>query len=234
MMNKNILRSCAVLLLLLAVFCVVAFAAPFGHTAVFWLGFGFGAFALLFQLYIVYASRVNGDARSRFYGFPVLRVGACFLAAQMVASLAEMALARNLPAWPVLIVNTVLAALMLIGCITVEAVRDEALRQDAQVRRNTGGMRELQSLAASLAEACEEEELKKPLRELADALRYSDPVSSEQTELPEAQLRSRLEAIREGLAGGDSENVRRLCAKAMGDLAERNRICKLSKQGEGK
>ena len=87
------------LAILLAVFCAVAFAVPFARTAVFWLGFGFGIFALLFQLYIFKMADANGDARSRFYGFPIVRVGVGYLVIQFIASIIEMALAKLLPAW---------------------------------------------------------------------------------------------------------------------------------------
>ena len=91
-MKKNAMRGCTVLAILLAVFCVIAFAVPFARTKGFWLGFGFGLFAILFQLYIFRsAETVNGSAKSRFYGFPVARIGVVYLAAQLAVSLAEIA-----------------------------------------------------------------------------------------------------------------------------------------------
>ena len=229
-MKKNALRGCTVLAILLAVFCVIAFAVPFARTKGFWLGFGFGLFAILFQLYIFRsADTVNGSAKSRFYGFPVARIGVVYLAAQLAVSLAEMALAKVLPAWAALTVNILLAALAVVGCITVTAMRDEILEQDGRLRKNVANMRELQSLSAALAGQCADEELRPALQKLADEFRYSDPVSSEQTQGLEEDMRSRLGDIEQALMDGDADGVKRLCARLTAALAERNRVCSVNK-----
>ena len=227
---KNNMRGIIVLALLLAVFSVVAFIIPFARTATFWLAYGFGAFALLFQLYIFRsAAATNGDAKSRFYGFPVARVGVIYLVAQLIASFIEMALAKLLPAWVPLIVNLILLVAAFIGCITVETMRDEIIRQDGQLKKNVSNMRELQSLSASLVGQCSDAALKPTLQKLADEFRYSDPVSSDNTIDLEADMRSQLGDIQQTLVEGDSDGVKKLCGKLAGSLAERNRICSVSK-----
>ena len=98
-MKKNAARGMIVVIAALAVFAVMAFAIPFAHTAVFWVAFGFGVASILFQIYIFrLAQTAGGDAQSRFYGFPIARVGVIYLIAQLIASVIEMALARVIPA----------------------------------------------------------------------------------------------------------------------------------------
>lgn len=227
---KYNMRGIIVLALLLAVFSVVAFIIPFARTATFWLAYGFGAFALLFQLYIFRsAAATNGDAKSRFYGFPVARVGVIYLMAQLIASFIEMALAKFLPAWVPLIVNLILLVAAVIGCITVETMRDEIVRQDGQLKKNVSNMRELQSLSAALVSQCSDESLKMTLQKLADEFRYSDPVSSEKTEELEADMRAQLGDIQQALVDGDTDGAKRLSGKLTGTLAERNRVCSVNK-----
>ena len=227
---KNNVRGIIVLALLLVVFSVVAFIIPFARTATFWLAYGFGAFALLFQLYIFRtADAAGGDAKSRFYGFPVARVGVIYLVAQLIASFVEMALAKVMPAWVPLIVNLILLVAAVIGCITVETMRDEIVRQDGQLKKSVSNMRELQSLSASLVNQCADESLKPTLRKLADEFRYSDPVSSDNTLDLEADMRSQLGDIQQALIEGDADGAKKLCGKLLGSLTERNRICSVSK-----
>lgn len=228
-MKKNAMRGYIILAILLAVFCVVAFVAPFARTTVFWLGFGFGVFALLFQLYIFKTAGANGNAKSRFYGFPIVRMGVYYLVAQLVISIMEMALSKVLPTWVPLIINIILAAIAIIGCITVETMRDEIVQQDVKLRKNVSNMRELQSLSASLVSQCVDETLKMTLQKLADEFRYSDPVSSEKTEDLEADMRAQLGEIQQALVDGDTDGAKRLCGKLTGTLAERNRVCSISK-----
>ena len=154
-MTKNASRGLIVLAIVLAVFSLIAFAIPFAHTAVFWIAYGFGVLAILFQLYIFKTSFAgNGDAKSRFYGFPIARLGIYYLVAQLILSVIEMALAGLIPSWPVIIVNVLALAFALIGCITAETMRDEIVQQDNKLKKNVSAMRELQSLAASMVGQC--------------------------------------------------------------------------------
>ena len=229
MKNKNALRGYIILAILLAAFCAIAFALPFAKNAVFWIGFGFGLLALLFQLYIFKTSFTDSDAKSRFYGFPIARIGVYYLAAQFVLSIVEMALAKVLPAWIPLLINILLAALAGIGCITAETMRNEIVHQDVKLKKNVSNMRDLQSLAASLAGQCTDDALLPTITRLADEFRYSDPVSSENTLELEADMRARLGDIQQALVDGDTDGVKQLCSKLTGTLAERNRICSVSK-----
>ena len=229
-MKKNTARGLIVLALLLCVFSVVAFIMPFARTATFWLAYGFGVFALLFQLYIFRtADAADGDAKSRFYGFPIARIGVIYLTVQLIVSFIEMALAKILPTWVPLVVNLILLVAAVIGCMTVETMRDEIVRQDDVLKKKVSTMRELQSLSSSLVGQCSDEMLKPILQKLADEFRYSDPVSSDKTQELETDMKSQLGDIQQALVEGDAEATKSLCGKLMGTLTERNRICSVSK-----
>ncbi len=227
---KNSTRSLIVIAIALVVFSVVAFAVPFAHTTAFWVAYGFGALAILFQLYIFKVSFAgDDDARSRFYGFPIARLGVYYLVAQLIVSVIEMALARVIPTGVAVAVNVLLLALAVVGCITVDAMRDEIIRQDGALKRNVGNVRELQSLSAALVGQCADASLKPTLQKLADEFRYSDPVSSEKTLELEEDMKVQLGDIQQALVEGDSDGAKKLCGKLMGCLAERNRVCSVSK-----
>ena len=227
---KNSTRSLIIIAIALVVFSVVAFAIPFAHTTAFWVAYGFGALAILFQLYIFKASHAgDGDAKSRFYGFPIARLGVYYLVAQLVVSVVEMALSKVIPTGVAVAVNVLLLALAVVGCITVDAMRDEIIRQDATLKKNVGNMRELQSLSSALVGQCGDEALKPMLQKLADEFRYSDPVSSEKTQELEEDMKVQLGDIQQALVEGDSDGAKKLCGKLMGSLAERNRVCSVSK-----
>ena len=227
---KNSTRSLVIIAIALVVFSVIAFAIPFAHTTAFWVAYGFGALAILFQLYIFKASHAgDGDAKSRFYGFPIARLGVYYLAAQLIVSVIEMALARVIPTGVAVAINVLLLALAVVGCITVDGMRDEIIRQDGALKRNVGNMRELQSLSSALVGQCGDEALKPMLQKLADEFRYSDPVSSEKTLELEEDMKVQLGDIQQALVEGDTDGAKKLCGKLMGSLAERNRVCSVSK-----
>ena len=229
-MTKNASRGLIILAIMLAVFSLIAFAVPFAHTTLFWVAYGFGVFAILFQLYIFKTSFAgNGDAKSRFYGFPIARLGIYYLIAQLILSVIELALSGLIPAWPAVIVNVLVLAFVLIGCITAETMRDEIVQQDQKLKKNVSTMRELQSMAASMVGQCSDEEMKSIVKKIADELRFSDPVSSDATAELEDEMRNQLQDIQQAIVEGDSDGAKTLCQKLLNHLTERNRICSVNK-----
>ena len=229
-MSKNKVRGYITLAVLLVVFSVIAFAAPFAKTVVFWMAYVFAVIAIAYQIYVFRISFSNeGDAKSKFYGFPIARVGVIYLIVQLVISLIEMVLAVFLPVWVAVIVNVFPIAFAIVGCIASDIMRDEIVRQDMQLKKDVSNMRALQSMSAALVGQCNDADLKKTIQNVADEFKFSDPVSSEQTKDMEQELQSQMNEIQKAVVDGDSASAKTLCSKILGSLAERNRICALNK-----
>lgn len=228
-MTKNASKGILTLLILLVVFSVIAFVIPFPKNTVFWIAYVCGVFAILFQLYIFKSSFGKTDARSRFYGFPIARLGIYYLVIQLAVSIVEIALSKFLPTWVVIIINVLILAVALIGCITTETMRDEIAAQDTKLKKSVSSMRELQSLATSLVNQSNDSELNKSLQKLADEFRYSDPLTADKTTEMEADMSLRLSDLQQALIDGDIIGAKSLCEKLLMCLRERNRVCALNK-----
>lgn len=229
-MKKNRMRGCIVLAVLLLVFSVISFAVPVPKTVIFWLAYVFGMFAILYQIYIFNKYYSNdGGAKSKFYGFPIVRIGIIYLAAQIAASLLEIVLQVFIPVWAVIIINVILAALAIAGCVAADAVRDEIIRQDAQLKKDVVTMRELQSLSEALVSQCSGHALQEKLRNLADEFKYSDPVTCNETQQMERDITMLLDELQKAIIENDDQSAETLCKRLSGSLEERNRICKLYK-----
>ena len=228
-MSSNRARGILILAVLLAVFSVIAFVIPFARTAGFWIAYACGILAVILEGYVIYSAFGKPDAKSRFYGFPVARVGTIYLTAQLAVSIAEFALAGLIPVWVIVLINALLLAFALIGLLTAETVRDEVTRQDQQIRTNTENMRKLQSLAAAASEQCRDEKLKPALRKLAEDIRYSDPVSSEKTAEIEAAMAGKMEKLMSCLKDSTSD-CEGICEEISSMLSERNRIAITAKK----
>lgn len=230
MMKKSVIRGLVTQAVLLAVLSVVAFVLPFVRTSVFWLGYLFGILAIAVQFYVYKISFAAGtDAKSKFYGMPIARIGLIYLVVQLLVSLVEMAAAAVLPWWLALVVNIILAAWAVLGCLAAESVRDEVERQDARLKMDTGSMRRMQAVAAGLADICADSELKTLVKGLAEQFRYSDPVSAEATAELEQMLEMQLNDLKRILRDGDCETAKELISQIADALAERNRCCALTK-----
>ena len=229
-MGTNEKRGYIVDAIIFVVFSVIAFSAPFKMTAVFWLGYLFGVIAIAAQIYFFKISFSKGeDVKSKFYGFPIAKIGVIYLAIQLFLSLIEMIVSAVLPTWVVIIVNILPIAFAAVGSIAAEVMRDEIVRQDKKIKTNVGNMRALQSQTASFVGMCNDASIKKILKDLADEFKYSDPVTSESTKEMETELKFLVNEIQIAIVDGDMKSVESLCARVKDSLTERNRVCKLGK-----
>ena len=225
-MKKNTVRTAVVWLILLAVYHVIVFAVPFTHNGAFWLSYVFALAAIAVLGAATYLGEIKGEGvKSKFYGFPILRLGAVYFAVQIVLSLIVMAVAV-VKIWVALVVYVILLGAAAIGLIAADAMREEIQRQDVKLKKDVSFMRNLQSKVCQMATQCDAPELKR----FAEDIRYSDPVSSDALGDIEQELAAAVEELQAAVVDGDGESVAQLCRKASAVLSERNRLCKLNKQ----
>lgn len=225
-MKKGTLRGITALGILLVLYHLAVFLIPFAKTAVFWLSYGFTltAFAVGAGAVLMAFGR-KADAKSRFYGFPVARVGIVYAAVQLIAGLVFMGIGKWVFWWIPALVYAMALGAALLGLIATEATLEEIQTQDAKLKKDVTAMRALQSKVCRLAGDCEVPALKK----LAEELRYADPVSSHATEAAEADLADLVSQLELAAVQGGRDGVEALCRKATAALSERNRLCKLNK-----
>lgn len=225
-MNKDTIRGLVVLGVLLVLYILIAFLIPFVHTATFWVSFVFTLIAFAVVAASIYIAFIkNPDAKSRFYGFPIAKIGVLYGAVQLLAGIVFMALAAIVPAWVAVLVYAIALGAAVIGLISAEAVVSEIHTQDAKLKKDVTLMRSLQSKISQIAAQSEDAAIKA----LAEEFRYSDPVSSDAIADAETDLAAAVDELQIAYVDGDSEAVAKLCRKASALLAERNRLCKLNK-----
>lgn len=230
-MKKHQIQGFIVLAVLTLVYCAVIFLVPFQrNNAIFWVSFVFTLLALEAQVYVVRtAFGGDRDAKSRFYGFPIARVGFAYLIAQVVLSVIFMALAENVKLWIPLLAYIVIFGAAVVGLIATNITRDEIERQDTVLKTHVSVMRSIQSKASSLPGIAQDEETRKAVAKVSEALRYSDPVSSPAISEIESDLAACVDELQKAVVDGDKASALSLAEKAGNILIERNRQCKLNK-----
>lgn len=230
-LNEKEKKGLLVLALLFAVYTLIVLAVPFAKGGMFWLTYLFTAVAFAVQAYVFKLSfKKEKGAKSKFYGFPIARVGVLYLAAQLVLGLVFMALAAVAPVWLALVLYLALLVAAAVGVITTDAIRDEVERQDTQLKADVAAMRALQSQAAALPAHCEDATAKAALEKLSEEFRYSDPVSAPALTDLETDMAATMDELATAVTDSDNAAVLTLCKKISATLAERNRLCKLNKK----
>lgn len=229
-MRKNLIRAYAVLAILFVVFTVVVFAVPFVKNGVFGVSYLFALVAIVLQGYAIYKGFSRDEPlASKFYGFPVAQVGFVYLVTQLALSLLFMALGAFLPLWVVLVVCVIALGAAGVGLISTDAMREEILRQDEVLKKDVSMMRALQSKTRMLTGQCANSEVAALLSKLAEAVQYSDPVSSEALQQIEFDLTQLVDELQKAVVEQEYDAAKELIKKAENTLTERNRLCKLNK-----
>ena len=233
-MSKNKIRVIAFAAIALVVFNVIAFVIPIPKSAVFWVAYIFGMLAIAAQLlFMSIAFSSKEDIRSKFYGFPIARIGIIYGACQLLLSLAAMALGAFIPVWVPVVVFVIIAAAAGVGLVSTDMVREEIEKQDEKLVKDVSRMRSLQSkMNVLISQTDAGGELKAALEKLADEIKYSDPVTGKGTEQMEQELLANTDELQKAVLDGDEDTALTLCKKTSGILAERNRLCKLNKNSK--
>lgn len=232
-MNKNSIRWYISLAIIAIVYSVVVFAIPFPKTsAVFWLSYLFTMAALGVQIYVMHVAFSRGqDIKSKFYGFPIARIGVYYLIVQFSLSSIFIAMATyiSVPMWLPLVLYIVLLGSSALGFIAADTVRDEVVRQDVKLEQDISSIRLLQSRVTSLISLAQAESVIQLLTKFSENLRFSDPVSNAALQEVEIELKSCVNELQQAVIDNDTESTLRLVRRAEAILAERNRLCKLNK-----
>ena len=229
-LDKNQLRGFVVLAIVFVAFSVVAFALPFSMNGVFWLAYVFTVLAIVAQVYVFRVAFEKGEpVKSKFYGFPIARIGFIYLVAQLLLGIAFMALAKFAPAWLAVVVFVLLLAAAGIGFVAADVMRDEVEKQEVQLQRDVSAMRAMQTKVCALADHSADPAMKDAVAKLSEEFRFSDPVSGETTAAAEQALMLILDDIQNAVLGDDANTTIQLCRKCSLQLAERNRLCKMGK-----
>ncbi len=221
MKNKNLIY--AILCILFILLNVVVFAIPTDKTGTFWVAYVFTVVAFALQVPVWEKSLKQKDTLKRkFLGISTVHVGIVSLILQVIA-LAVFIAVPTLPSWAAVVVCAIIFGLSTICLVSSGIGVREISRVEEKVLEKTFFIKELQANVELIAEAETDNETKTMLKQLAEKIRYSDPVSSEKL----ADLESRISAKAEGLKTAD--NIIESISELNMLLDERNKKCKILK-----
>lgn len=222
-MKKNSTKGYVILGILFALISIIAFAVPTVKTATFWIAYVFTAAAFAAQIGIwKTALGKEGTLKSKFLGFPVVHIGIVYAIIQTVA-FAVFLLVPTLPAWSVIVVCSVIAGVSVVCMISADAGRNEIERVEAKVQKKVFYIRELQADIELLADNETNADVKKALTQLAEKIRFSDPMNNEQLADLEDKISTKVEELK------TTSSQLEIITELNSLLDERNKKCKILK-----
>ena len=222
-MKKNSTKGYVILGILFALISIIAFAVPTSKTATFWIAYVFTAAAFAAQIGIwKTALGKEGTLKSKFLGFPVVHIGIVYAIIQTVA-FAVFLFVPTLPVWSAIVVCSVTAGISVVCMLSADAGRDEIERVEAKVQKKVFYIRELQADIELLADNETNADVKTALTQLAEKIRFSDPMSNEQLADLEDKISTKIEELK------TTSSQLEIITDLNSLLDERNKKCKILK-----
>lgn len=221
-MKKNSTKGYVILGILFVLISIIAFAVPTVKTATFWIAYVFTAAAFAAQIIIWKKALGKEELKSKFLGFPVVHIGIVYAIVQTVA-FAMFLFVPTLPTWSAIVVCSIIAGVSAVCMISADAGRNEIERVEAKVQKKVFYIRELQADIELLADNETHADVKTALTQLAEKIRFSDPMSSEQ--LVDLENKISIKAAELKTTSSKLEIITELNSL----LDERNKKCKILK-----
>lgn len=222
-MKKNNSKGYLILGILFILVSVIAFAVPTAKTTAFWISYAFTVLAFAAQLTIWNAALGRSESlKSKFLGFPVVHIGIVYLVVQIIAFIVFLSI-PTLPIWSAVVACAVVAGVSAVCMIASDVGRSEIERVSVKVREKAFYIKQLQTEVELLAGAETDAATKSELAQLAEKIRYSDPMSDEQL----ADIEDRI-AVKIAELKSSADKVK-IINELNSLLDERNRKIKISK-----
>ena len=212
--------------IVLVVYNVFAFMIPFDRHAGFWTGYSFSMLAILITAAVGFYALGHEGIKSKFYGWPLISVAWTYLIIQLIAGILEM-LIQGIPFQYGAVLNAILTGACLVGLIGVNIGKETIEHIDEKVREKVIHIKSLRDDVENLESKATDDSLKRAVNELAQTIRYSDPMSSPQLAVLENKIEARIASLTENIA--DVDKAKALCNELQQLFAERNRKCRLLK-----
>ena len=222
-MKKNNRYFFLTLGIVFTLFNVLAFVIPTEFTASFWAAYAFTVVAFAAQIVIrCVTSGKNETPKSRYLGVPVIYVGTVYLFIQLIIFFLFKFIPR-LPIWLVVVLCSIILGAAALCAIAGHAGASEIKRIDDKIKMKRYFISALQVDIEMLAESEADASTRAELKKLAEAIRFSDPMSNEALAELEARITSKVEELK------SSSDKTALITEVERLLVERNKKCKILK-----
>lgn len=221
-MMKNKSWGYSILAILFLLLSVIAFVIPTVKTGTFWSAYAFTAVAFGVQVHIInIALGKKKTLKSKFLGIPMIHVSIVYLILQVIV-FAIFVVVPTLPVWSVTVVCASILGIATVCMISVEIGTGEINRVDEKVQKKVFYIKSLQADVELLADAATDNEVTDKLIELAEQIRFSDPMSHESLAELESAIAEKVEELR---VAPNKNTIKEIASL----LSERNKKCKLLK-----
>jgi len=224
-------------IIFLAIFAIVLFVATgfSGHDATYWFSFGAMALACCIIAVVCFILNRTGKFLSDwFFNYPIVRHSVAYFIAEFIASVTSIILSIilkteiNIFAISLVVQAVILIAYLvfLVSSFQVKRISNEIR---AEISESVKSIKTVRALAKTNIAYAENENVKKACVDFAEQLKFSDPVSCEQSKEYEDQLSNGVREVKQLILDKQNDEAIARIGQLSKLLNERNEIVKINK-----
>lgn len=220
----------AVLLVLFNVisFVSVGWAGTPKYTPSFWIGYVFITLSFIGQIVCAYFALKDSDIKKTFYNVSLISTSYTGLILSFVFGGLCMII-FPLPYWVGIILCAIVLGFNIIAIVKASAAIDVVGGIDEKVKESTLFIKSLTVDAESLMSRAKSEAVKAECKKVYEAVRYSDPMSSNALASIESEITITFAKLSEAAMDDNADVASELASALLVLLVDRNKKCKLSK-----
>lgn len=232
-MKKNIKFYIIAWAILLALFNLIAFISPGWaafekYSGSFWTGYIFITLAFVGQL-VCSLFAFKEDKKEKFFlSLPLITLSYTGLILTLVFGTLCM-LVSFLPYWVAVIICAVILAVYAIAVLKAKAAAEISSATGEKVKARTFFIRSLTVDCENLLAKAKSEQAKTACNKVYDAVRYSDPMSSDELSSVEEKISAKISELSTAVTACDDEKITALADETVLLVKERNNKCKVLK-----
>ena len=218
----------------LVLFNIISFVTPNEIAGVskfdgsFWIGYVFITISFIGQLVCAYITFKANNLKKLFYNIPLINISYTGLVAILIIGGIAMVLPK-FPEWLGIIICFVVLAINIIALLTAKVAIDTVSAIDEKVAKSTAFIKSLTLDAQSLMNRANAPILKEKCKKVYDALRYSDPVSTEQLNDIENQIKNEFDLLTDAVLSDDLDKTEISVKEILTLISDRNNKAKYLK-----
>lgn len=225
---RNIWLAISGVLFLFFQFAVFVIAGIEGHDTTFWLSYGIASIMLVINIVVLFLfSNKNDINRFVFLNLSLFIWANLITFIQIIITSIFMFLDGYLKVGLLLEISIV----VIYSIIVLVCIKNQDVIEEVQMNRvfSIDNMKQIKSELEIILSGCSDEPLKREVNDLYEETKYSDSVSSEESQNIEFELLSILRILKETYSENQQEALK-LCVQFKSKLKERNIICKNTKK----
>lgn len=217
-----------------AMFQIICFATPNEFAGIskfggaFWVGYIFIDIAFIGQLACAFMALSKKNNQKLFYRLPMISISYSGLVAMLIAGGLAMAV-PFVPVWLGIVVCALVFGFSAIAVINAGAASGIVERIDDNIKTQTFFIKSLTVDAQGLMARAKSEDVKVLCRKVYEAVRYSDPMSSDALANVESQITIRFSELSKAVAADNAEAVKSATDEILILIDDRNKKCQLLK-----